>query len=256
MPPALLEAPPVKSPTVVRPPAMPKPVLHGADLVVRFNNGSVKLPGMAPSFDAVRAWKQSDDAPHTGKWSYLGDHFEIDLSMESVFHHGYAKVEIISVLRRLLKPGRRGWVSCDATTLTEDEAGLNCEPDGVVVLAESVLAGRVRYTPKANRPQESVEIVGAADVVLEVVSDSSVGKDVRLEPPLLFAAGVREFWRADCRGERCAFEIFARGPADWEPVPADADGFRPSAVLGRRYRLVRLPPRAGLPRFRVDERDL
>ena len=210
--------------------------------VLRTSDGDVRLPGPPPSYAAVRAWKNSDDRPETGRYSYLGDRFEIDLTMESLNSHAIVKLEVAAFLRRWVKRGRRGFAATDAFSLSEPSVELSCEPDALVVLAESLDAGRVTLTAKSDRDDEFVEAVGAADLVCEVVSQSSTAKDVRLEPPLLFAAGVREFWRIDCRGERCEFLIFGRGPAGWAPAPADADGFARSDVLETHLRLVRLPP--------------
>ena len=82
-----------------------------------------------------------------------------------------------------------------------------------------------------------MEVEGAADLVVEIVSDTSVIKDTRRLPAAYFTAGVREFWLADARGQQPIFLIHGRGPAGFEPVVRDADGFQPSAVLGRRFRL-------------------
>ena len=86
-----------------------------------------------------------------------------------------------------------------------------------------------------------MEVEGAADLVVEVVSDSSVGKDrVRL-PPLYARAGVLELWVADGRGAELTFQIFHPEGTVYQPAPADGDGFQRSRVLGRRIRLHREP---------------
>ena len=272
MPPATLDTPPARrAPPSAAPRAdrqdrtdfrdaasrrEPAPDAGSADrFVLHTREGSVRLPGPPPDFDAVRAWKNSDDCPETGRYSYLGDRFEIDLTMESLNSHSTPKGELYAALRPWVKRGRRGFVACDAFTLLEPSVNLSCEPDLLLVLKESIRAGRVTLTPKANREGEWTEAVGAADLVCEIVSDSSTAKDVRLEPPLLFAAGVREFWRADCRGDRCEYAVFARGAEDWEPVPADADGFVRSAVLEAACRLTRLPAEDGLVEYDFEMKD-
>ena len=82
-----------------------------------------------------------------------------------------------------------------------------------------------------------VEVEGMADLVVEIISDSSVKKDTRRLPAAYFQAGVREFWLVDARGEKPVFIIHRPGPKGFEPVAVDADGFQPSAVFGCRYRL-------------------
>lgn len=247
MNPAVLDAPPT-------PAASPAPSPGGT--VLHTAQGTIRLPGPPPSFEAVRAWKNSDDRPTTGRYTYLGDRFEIDLTMESLNSHSTPKVEIASALRNWAKQGRRAVVTVDAFSLVEPSVDLSCEPDVLLVLRDSIQAGRVTLTPKVNREGEWTEAVGAADLVVEVVSDSSTAKDVRLEPPLLFAAGVREFWRADCRGERCELAVMSRGAVGWEPVEEDADGFRRSAVLGQAVRLARLPDEEdGIVEFDLELRE-
>ena len=56
-------------------------------------------------------------------------------------------------------------------------------------------------------------------------------------PAAYFAAGVREFWLADARGQEPIFLIHSRGAGGFEPVVPDAAGFQASAVLGRGFRL-------------------
>jgi Uma2 family endonuclease len=99
---------------------------------------------------------------------------------------------------------------------------------------------RLRLVPDAGgRPDRFIELEGGPDLVVEVVSDSSVAKDTRRLPPAYFAAGVEEFWLVDARGANVRFAIHRRRAAEFEPVPADADGCQASAVLARRFRLAR-----------------
>lgn len=223
-------------------------VLHTAD-------GPVEVPGLTAEWDAFRPWVLSDECPPHTRFTFLGDRYEIDPVPESVNAHGAPKSRIAAVVCGRVYADDLGYCGIVGTRLVDDGLGLSCEPDFLVVNYETSESGRVTFTPKANRPDDHVELVGTADLVGEILSDSSTAKDRGSEPPLLFAAGVREFWRADCRGDRCEFEILARGPADWEPVAADADGFFRSGVLGKQYRLTRLAPRAGFARYRFEERD-
>lgn len=64
-------------------------------------------------------------------------------------------------------------------------------------------------------------------------------------PARYFQAGIEEFWLIDARGGELFFEIHARGSSGYEPVAADGDGFRQSAVLACSYRLERGRNRQG-----------
>jgi Uma2 family endonuclease len=84
-----------------------------------------------------------------------------------------------------------------------------------------------------------MEIEGAPDLVVEIVSDGSTAKDTRRLPPAYHRAGVREFWLIDARREQLFFQIHHHGPAGFDPAPADADGFQTSLVFHAGFRLLR-----------------
>ncbi len=119
-------------------------------------------------------------------------------------------------------------------------AELSVEPDIVFVSNEALKTGRARKIPKANEaPGRYVEIEGAVDLVVEIISDSSVTKDRRRLPAAYFEAGVREFWLVDARGEELQFQIHQRGKEEFQPVGIDDEGYQKSEVFNRRYRLDR-----------------
>jgi Uma2 family endonuclease len=99
-----------------------------------------------------------------------------------------------------------------------------------------------------------MEIEGAVDLVVEVVSRSSRGKDTERLPPLYARAGVRELWIADPLGEELSFTIFVPEASEYRPAPVDEEGFQLSGVLGRKLRLRRDPgPLPHTWRYLVDE---
>jgi Uma2 family endonuclease len=107
-------------------------------------------------------------------------------------------------------------------------------------------SGRVRLVPKATGEAERyIEIEGPPNVVVEIVSDSSVRKDTRRLPVSYWEAGVEEYWLADARGKQLMFQIYRRGTDGYEPVAADAEGFQTSAVFQRQFRLDRQRDRHG-----------
>ncbi len=111
----------------------------------------------------------------------------------------------------------------------------------------------MKLTPKEERPSDAIEILGPPDLVVEIVSDSSVTKDTVDLYRLYFDAGVREFWLIDARDEEISFRLLTRGSSEWQDVPADSDGFRTSDVLGQRYRLTRTAGRRGEWRYDLVE---
>jgi Uma2 family endonuclease len=59
--------------------------------------------------------------------------------------------------------------------------------------------GRVTFVKKSDRDDEFVEIVGAPELVVEVVGASSVKRDLAWLRAAYARAGVREYWLVDAR---------------------------------------------------------
>ena len=213
----------------------------GTRASVRIDDGLV-VPAEVGELAAFRCWTMSDDFPDTGRIDYLEGTIEVDMSPEDLQTHGTLKGRLHGYVDRVVSDANLGQVFVDRARLSCPGVGLSCEPDILFVSLEALKAGRVRYVPSSQaRPRRLMEVEGAADLVVEVVSDSSVGKDrVRL-PPLYARAGVLELWVADGRGAELTFQIFHLEGTAYQPAPADGDGFQRSRVLGRRIRLRREP---------------
>jgi Uma2 family endonuclease len=192
------------------------------------------------SLAEFRAWTLSDDFPECGRIDYIGGRIEVDMSPENVFFHGSVKTEVVWALGNILKSTRGGYLFTDCTRVSSPDADLSAEPDVVYLSDETIDSDRVRLVPSAGGEADSyVELEGAPDLVVEIVSDSSVTKDTRRLPAAYWRAGIAEYWLIDVRGERLFFRIHARGAEGYEPVQVDADGFHHSAVFDRRFRLDR-----------------
>ncbi len=215
----------------------------------------VELPTGGLTFEQFRRWTLSDEFPERGRFDYLRGRMEADVSPESLYSHNQPKTEILVALYRLTKQSDIGQVFGDRARVVVESVGLSCEPDLTFVSDDSFDSRRVVLTPKDNRPNDAIEIVGPPDLVAEVVSDSSVGKDTRDLYAHYFEAGVREYWLVDVRGKAISFRLLTRGVESWCEVAADAEGFFLSPVLGRRYRLDRKAGRRGEWRYDLVERE-
>ena len=79
---------------------------------------------------------------------------------------------------------------------------------------------------------------GTPDLIVEIVSDSSVRKDTLRLPAAYHAAGVREFWLVDARKAEVQFQILRWTPSQY--VAAEQiDGTARSDVFGCGFSLVR-----------------
>lgn len=109
--------------------------------------------------------------------------------------------------------------------------------------------------PRLKGPERYAGLEGA-DLIVEIVSDSSVKKDLERLPPLYAAAGVPELWLVDARGENLRFDILELQEGHYAPIAADAEGWIRSPRLGRLFRLVRQrKARAGAWCYRLEVRE-
>lgn len=198
----------------------------------------VEIPLGLRNLDEFRVWALSDDFPQQGRIDYVGGRIEVDLSPEDFFCHGTLKTEIVRVLAHRVKRASSGYLVTDCTRISSPQGDVSAEPDVVFVSHTALATGRVRLIPKAgSEPGRYVELEGAPDLIVEVVSDSSEIKDTRRLPEAYFKAGVSEFWLADARGKQLVFHIHQRGALAYEPMARDAEGYQRSAVFGCRFRL-------------------
>jgi len=204
------------------------------------SDDNVQIPLAALSFDGFRAWAQSDSFPDTGRIDFLAGEIEVEMSPEDLRTHSLVKTAHALGLGNLVTERRLGWLFIDRTRLSAPAAKLSVEPDLVVVLRDSIQEGRVRFRSKSqSHPEHLTEIEGAADVVVEIVSNSSVNKDTKRLPRLYARAGIPELWITDARGRDLLFQIHTLRDGSYMPVEPDADGWMGSLRLGAAFRLVR-----------------
>ena len=136
--------------------------------------------------------------------------------------------------------------------LSHPEADLSAVPDGIFILNESVQTMRVQIVPGSSSGY--VRLQGAPDVVLEVVSDSSVQKDTVRLRELYWKAGVREYWLVDARRQPTTFEVLRHRAKGFVAV-RKRQGWLRSDVLGKWFRLTQHTDPLGHPAFTVEVRD-
>jgi Uma2 family endonuclease len=212
----------------------------------------VEVPLEVRTLDDFRRWAQSNGFPETGRIDFIRGNIEIDMSAENAFTHGTPKTAIVARLWTIADEHNLGDVFSDCMRISSPVADLSCEPDVIFVSHEAIDSGRVKLIKqKEGKHDDFVEIEGAPDIVVEIVSKNSVGKDTERLPPAYFKAGVREFWLVDARGEELLFVIHGRGQRRFEVLPRDEDGFQSSAVFRSRFRLDRTRDRPDHWRYKL-----
>lgn len=210
-------------------------------------DGALRIPAGAFRLEGFRRWSQSAAFPETGRVDYLAGEVEVEMSPEDLQTHGTVKTAVAAeFFSRFARPGL-GFVFADRTRVTSPVSDLSVEPDVVVVLFPSLDEGRVRQVPAAAKgPGRFVEIEGAPDLVVEILSDSSVGKDTRRLPPRYAAAGVGELWLIDARGSELRLDVKILEGGAYRDSEPDVEGRARSPLLEGRVRLTRRPmPHSG-----------
>jgi Uma2 family endonuclease len=101
--------------------------------------------------------------------------------------------------------------------------------------------------------QRYLELEGSPDMVLEVVSRSSVHKDTVVLRQAYWEAGVREYWLVDARSAPPSFDILRRTSRGYAATPK-RDGWLESAVFGKSFRLVQGTSKLGHPVYTLEVR--
>jgi Uma2 family endonuclease len=216
----------------------------------------IEIPLRVRSFQQFRRWALSDTFPEQARIDYVDGCIEVEMSPEDLFCHGTPKTEIIIVAGQRVKRLKLGRLFTDRTRVSFPKLQVSVEPDIVFVSHKALAAGRVKLTAKAGAvPGRFVELRGAVDLIVEIISDSSEAKDKRRLPKAYYEAGVREFWLVDARGEELLFYIHRRGKAGFRRVKPDANGWQRSAVLRCSYRFHRERDAADLWTYELQERS-
>lgn len=191
--------------------------------------------------DRFREWAHSDYYPEHGKFSYVQGVLEAEMSPEILHEHNFVKTRITATLCNLMDETQLGELFSDRSLFVNEAVGLATEPDVMFCTWDSLQSGRVKLLSYKNSPKGMVELHGIPDLVVEIVSPSSVKKDkVRLKKAY-FECGIPEYWLIDARGAKLNFTLFVRGEKEFQSVPTEADQYLFSPLFNRAFRLERTP---------------
>jgi Uma2 family endonuclease len=210
----------------------------------------VSVPEWVRDLASFRRWADSDDFPETGRICWFGGEVWVDMSKEQIFTHVLVKTRITAVLSELVEAERMGLFLGDGALLSNVDADIAVVPDALFA-STGALADRVRLIE--GKDEGYVELEGSPDMVLEVVSRSSVQKDTRSLREAYWQAGVREYWLIDARPDLLTFDILRPTPKGYRATPKK-DGWLRSAVFGKSFRLLRELNALGHPQFTLEVR--
>jgi len=209
----------------------------------------VRIPDGIRSLAAFRRWIRSDEFPDAGRICFLDGQVWVDMSKEGIVTHNQVKQEFNLVIGGLVKSKHLGRWFPDGLLLTNDRASLACQPDGTFVARQNLRRAHFVEGEKGGY----LELKGSPDMVLEVVSASSVEKDTEVLRELYWRAGITEYWLVDARTDRLEFTILRPESGGYVAIRRQA-GWVKSRVFDRSFRLMRQLDDRGNPEFTLSVR--
>jgi Uma2 family endonuclease len=234
---------------ILAPPPAETPSSNGHPLARIVIGGQTVIPAWVNDLDKFRFWAKSGAMPKRGWFAYLDGELWVDLGMEQIFSHGQPKAAIAAVLFVLVETLRLGYLLPDRTLWSHPQAGFSTEPDLLFAHWETVRSGKLRLVP--SKDEGFLEVEGTPDLVVEIISKTSVRKDTVTLRELYWRAGVAEYWLVDARGAAPDLTILSHGAEGYEPAAA-ADGWVASAVFGKRFKLTQEADPLGHPHYRLE----
>jgi Uma2 family endonuclease len=220
-------------------------------ITIRSESDEVQVPTWVVDLESFRRWADADDFPEKGRIWFLKGGVWVDMSKEQVFSHVLVKTKIAYTLTGLVEAVRLGMYLGDGALWSNEEADASGKPDGLFVSDETLRAGRVRLVE--GMEEGYLEVEGSPDMVLEVVSASSVRKDTVTLRQAYWEAGVREYWLVDARKEPLSFEVLRRTARGFAAARKQ-QGWVKSAVFGKAFRLVQRTTPLGHPDYTLEVR--
>ena len=207
------------------------------------------IPDWISDLDSFRRWARSDEFPESGQYSFLDREIWVDFSMEQLFSHNGVKVAVTYAIMALLQQIRSGKYVTDRMLLSNVTANLSTEPDGLYFHWSTLESGRLKLIEGAD--EGCVELEGTPDMVLEVISRTSVRKDTVVLRDLYWQAGIPEYWLIDARGANPDFQILKHMAQGYQATESTSAGVF-SGVFNRSFQLRQQADPLGHPEFFLE----
>lgn len=233
--------------SLVSPPTPAMPVARAVRVVI---GDDVAIPAEVVDLDSFCRWAISDQYPERGRISYLRGTIWVDLSMEKLYSHNRVKTRFTTVLDNLVDSLGVGMFLGDRMLLRNSAADLSTEPDGMFVSYDALSNGRVR---RIDEP-DCLQLDGSPEMVLEVVSESSVQKDTVELRDLYWRAGILEYWLVDARSAKPRFDILRHSRKGYTATRKQAGGWMKSNVFDRSFQLMQTTDPLGDPLYTLNVR--
>ena len=131
-----------------------------------------------------RRWLTSAAFPEHVRATFAERELFVDMSPESIESHNKVRGAVTAALEWIVREEDLGEIYPDGALLTNEAAGLSTEPDVMFATWGTLEGGRLRLLPRSDGNPDGIELVGAPDLVVEVVSPSSFARTwSRCAPP-------------------------------------------------------------------------
>jgi Uma2 family endonuclease len=205
--------------------------------VMTWKYGAVDVPFWVQDYDSFQRWIHSDDYPEKLKSHFINGNVLVDF-VEEAFSHNRVKTALTFTLEGVSRAGKLGMLFSDGMRFSYDDIRFSTIPDAIFVTADSLASGRVSFRAGKTRGAVATEMIGSPDLVVEVVSPSSVDWDTESMMTNYHDAGVSEYWVIDARDEDApAFTIYRRTAKEFVAV-RKSRGWLKSPVFGKSFRLT------------------
>src|SRR5262245_37194576 len=211
----------------------------------------VSVPDWVMDLTSFCRWADSAEAPEQGRIGWLSGEVWIDLSKEQIFNHVLVKTEFAHGLRGLVKTEKLGLFLIDGAMLSSFAADFAGVPDGLFLSTATLQSDRVRLIE--GKKNGDVEVQGTADMVLEIVSSSSVQKDTVLLSKASWLSAIAEYWLVDALQEPPVFDIL-RYTSRGYVATRKQDGWLKSQVFVKSFRFTQSSNALGHPEYNLEVR--
>lgn len=220
-------------------------------MMVTVIDGKISVPCWVVDLESFRRWTDCDDFPEQGRVWWLCGEVWADMSKEQIFTHLVVKNEYSFTLTGLAKTGKLGLFIPDGLLFSNFAGDICGNPDGTFLSNDTLRSDRIRLIEGAKSGY--TELQGSPDMLLEVLSDSSVQKDYVTLRQAYWDAGVREYWLVDARKNPPTFDILCHTSRGFA-TRRKKDGWLKSDVFGKSFRLTQSTNALGHPEYALEVR--
>jgi len=207
------------------------------------------IPSWVMDLESFRKWLDDPQFPERLPVWWLRGNVWVDMSREQLFSHNLVRTKITSALDQVAEKDDLGVVWGDGIFFANMAANIAGNPDLVFASHDSLASEQVTLIEGSDGG--AVEIHGTPDMVMEVVSRSSVKKDTRDLFEAYWQAGIPEYWLIDARRSPLKWDIYRHAPGSYVAT-RKRDGWGKSIVFGKSFRLVEGKDRSKLPTYRLE----